>query len=191
MKGKDRCKILKEIRREIAEKNDIEFVTSDCKHKGDCLGTCPKCEAELRYLERELEKRQRLGKAVAVAGLTVSVALASAGCVDMETTAGDMLPDTGDIAPMEETLMGDLVAWVVPPISSITEENVMAEMGGYNRTNIRDAWSAYKNTQFEAEEEQQYSCDFYLTEDGTLIELMFDKNDALVGAEFRYEFYDE
>ena len=87
--------------------------------------------------------------------------------------------------------MGDRVAWVVPPISSITEENVMAEMGGYNRTNIRDAWSAYKNTQFEAEEEQQYSCDFYLTEDGTLIELMFDKNDALVGAEFRYEFYDE
>lgn len=41
MKGKDRCKILKEIRREIAEKNDIEFVTSECKHKGDGLGTRP------------------------------------------------------------------------------------------------------------------------------------------------------
>ena len=59
MKGKERCKILKEIRREIAEKNEIEFVTSECKHKGDCLGTCPKCEAELRYPERELEKREK------------------------------------------------------------------------------------------------------------------------------------
>ena len=59
MKGKKRCKILKEIRRQIAENNDIEFITSECKHQGDCLGTCPKCEAELRYLERELEKRQR------------------------------------------------------------------------------------------------------------------------------------
>ena len=188
MKGKERCKILKEIRREIAEKNDIEFVTSECKHKGDCLGTCPKCEEELRYLERELEKRQRLGKAVAVAGLTVSLTLSSAGCVDMGTTAGDMLPDTG-IEQIE--LEGDLVAWEVPQISSITEENVMAELGSYTRANIRDAWAAYRNTQFEAEEGQKNSCDFYLTEDRTLIELMFDENDALVGAEFRYECYDE
>ena len=72
MKGKERCKILKEIRAKIAEDNDIEFVTSECKHKGDCLGTCPKCEAELRYLEKELDKRRRMGKAVTVAGLAVS-----------------------------------------------------------------------------------------------------------------------
>ena len=112
MKGKERCKILKEIRREIAKNNDIEFVTSECQHKGDCTGTCPKCEAELRYLERELEKRQRLGKTVAVAGLAVSVTLAATGCVDFPTTAGDMMPDTqtevqrdGEIIPPE--LMGE------------------------------------------------------------------------------------
>lgn len=45
-RGKQTCKILKEIRRQIAEANDIEFVTSECRYKGDCLGTCPKCEAE-------------------------------------------------------------------------------------------------------------------------------------------------
>ena len=55
MKGKKRCKILKEIRQQIAQNNDIEFITSECKHQGDCPGTCPKCEAEVRYLERELE----------------------------------------------------------------------------------------------------------------------------------------
>ena len=71
--GKKRCKILKEIRRQIAENNDIEFITSECKHQGDCPGTCPKCEAEVRYLERELEKRMKLGKAVTVAGLAATI----------------------------------------------------------------------------------------------------------------------
>ena len=52
-KGKRTCKILKEIRKQIAQNNDIEFVTSECKHQGDCLGTCPKCEAELKDLGQE------------------------------------------------------------------------------------------------------------------------------------------
>ena len=41
-KGKRTCKILKEIRAQIAAENDIAFVTSECKHQGDCAGTCPK-----------------------------------------------------------------------------------------------------------------------------------------------------
>ncbi|MBE6550536.1 MAG: hypothetical protein E7665_00235 [Ruminococcaceae bacterium] len=82
MKGKERCKILKEIRQRIADENDIRFVTEECRHKGDCLGTCPKCESELRYLERELEKRRKLGKSVAIAGLTASIALSTTGCAD-------------------------------------------------------------------------------------------------------------
>ena len=40
-RGKQVCKILKDIRKQIAEENDIEFITSECKHKGDCAGTCP------------------------------------------------------------------------------------------------------------------------------------------------------
>ena len=43
-RGKQTCRILKEIRRQIAEVNDIEFITSECQYQGDCLGTCPKCE---------------------------------------------------------------------------------------------------------------------------------------------------
>ena len=42
--GKEKCRILKEIRAEIARANDIEWVVSECKHKGNCKGTCPKCE---------------------------------------------------------------------------------------------------------------------------------------------------
>ena len=85
--GKQTCKILKEIRKQIAAENDIKLVIEECTYQGDCLGTCPKCEAEVRYLERELEKRQRLGKAAVVAGLSVGLMAAS-------QTAFAQQPDT-------------------------------------------------------------------------------------------------
>lgn len=49
-RGKETCRILKEIRWQIAEANDIEFITSECRYKGDCLGTCPKCEDKVCFL---------------------------------------------------------------------------------------------------------------------------------------------
>lgn len=71
-RGKHTCKILKEIRRQIAEANGIEFMTSECRYKGDCLGTCPKCEAEVRYLEQQLRARSLAGKAIALAGISAA-----------------------------------------------------------------------------------------------------------------------
>ena len=78
--GKRTCKILKEIRQQIADKNDIEYVTSECTFQGECEGTCPKCEAELRYLENELNKRRQLGKVVAVAGISLGLASTFSAC---------------------------------------------------------------------------------------------------------------
>lgn len=72
VRGKQTCKILKEIRRQIADANGIEFVTSECRYKGDCPGTCPKCEAEVRYLEQQLRIRPLAGKAVALAGISAA-----------------------------------------------------------------------------------------------------------------------
>ena len=126
MTGKRKCKILKDIRRQIAADNDIAFVTEDCKYQGECSGTCPKCEAEVRYLEQELAKRQRAGKAVAVAGIAATILVSSAGCqasqtagAPLSTTAttqqelvdGEMLPPTmGEEVPATSipwpTLMG-------------------------------------------------------------------------------------
>ena len=79
-KGKATCKILKEIRKQIAQENDIAFVTSECKYQGDCAGTCPACEAEVRYLEEELRKRKQLGKTAIVAGISFGLAATFAGC---------------------------------------------------------------------------------------------------------------
>lgn len=73
--GKQTCKILKDIRRKIAEENDIEFITSECQYKGDCSGTCPKCESEVRYLEQQLRIRSLAGKAVKLAGVSAGVIL--------------------------------------------------------------------------------------------------------------------
>lgn len=84
MRGKDKCKALKEIRKQIAQENDIEYAVEECKYQGDCKGTCPKCEADLRYLENELMKRQKLGKTVAIAGVSATIfagALNMAGCI--------------------------------------------------------------------------------------------------------------
>lgn len=78
-RGKQTCKILKEIRRQIAEANGIEFVTQDCRYKGDCPGTCPKCEAEVRYLEQQLHARFIAGKAIALAGISAGMIFMS-GC---------------------------------------------------------------------------------------------------------------
>lgn len=90
MHGKAVCKILKDIRRQIAQENDIELITSECKHQGDCPGTCPKCEAEVRYLEDALRKRQQAGKAVAVAGVAAALLVGTAGCASYTTTEGDI-----------------------------------------------------------------------------------------------------
>lgn len=95
-RGKQTCKILKEIRRQIAEANGIEFATSECRYKGDCIGTCPKCEAEVRYLEQQLRARSLAGKAVTLAGI-------SAGMILMSGCSGTSSP-----TPTSDTLQGDM-----------------------------------------------------------------------------------
>ena len=71
MKGKQICKALKEIRLNIAKSNDIDYIPAECNHRGDCSGTCPQCEKEMRYIEQQLLRRQTLGKAAVVAGLAL------------------------------------------------------------------------------------------------------------------------
>lgn len=83
MLGKQKCRILKEIRQRIADENDIPFVTRECSFQGECRGTCPRCESELRYLERQLALRASLKKGVTVAALCAGMAglsFAASGC---------------------------------------------------------------------------------------------------------------
>ena len=116
--GKEKCRILKEIRAEIARQNDIEWVVSECKHKGNCKGTCPKCEQEVRDLEAALARRAALGKTVAVAGISAAISLSVTGCVNpfSQPTGGEpMAPMPGDVYVPTETAVSD--GEMLPPES--------------------------------------------------------------------------
>ena len=73
-RGKHICETLKGIRSEIAAANEIDYSPRECQHEGDCAGTCPACESEMRWLESQLRLRRSLGKAVTIAGLSLGAA---------------------------------------------------------------------------------------------------------------------
>ncbi len=62
--GKAKCEVLKEIRKQIAAANNIEYNTTECKFQGECSGTCPRCEQELAYLTEEIRKRKAAGMTI-------------------------------------------------------------------------------------------------------------------------------
>ena len=68
-KGKEICRTLKELRKRIAEANDIPYDIEECSYEGDCPGTCPKCEQEVDCLATSIEKREQEGKQVVLEGL--------------------------------------------------------------------------------------------------------------------------
>ncbi len=70
MSGKMKCTVLKEIRQKIAEVNHIPFESPDCRNEDDCYGTCPQCEAEVRYLEKYLCNLERRGIETHVDGIS-------------------------------------------------------------------------------------------------------------------------
>lgn len=76
-RGKDICKELKALRRRIADENHIPLETEECTYKGECCGTCPRCDAEVRYLEDALSHRLRMGKAAMVAGVALGLAVST------------------------------------------------------------------------------------------------------------------
>ena len=111
-----------------ADSQEVE----ECKHKGECKGTCPKCEADLKMLERELSLRHKIGKTVAIAGIAAGMMTMTTGCdIDDVTSAlkqivgieshnpvmGEMLPPEtgvieldGDVAvPQNDDWQGGLV----------------------------------------------------------------------------------
>ena len=114
-KGKSTCKLLKSIRQQIADANGISYRPKECHHKGDCTGTCPACEAEIRYLERELKARKGNGFGMKVAGIaagicaTVMPMTAAAQAVKSDSTANPPVQTTKK-APIKVVDLSDSCA---------------------------------------------------------------------------------
>lgn len=77
-KGKSLCKLLKKIRKQIAEANGIDYASRKCTFEGDCKGTCPACERELEYLESQLTMKRSMGVPIKIIGLSVALASGTA-----------------------------------------------------------------------------------------------------------------
>ncbi|KGF25657.1 carboxypeptidase-like regulatory domain-containing protein [Prevotella histicola] len=98
--GKEVCLILKGIRQKIADANGISYQPKECHHKGDCTGTCPACEAEIRYLERELKARKGNGFGMKVAGIAAGIC---ATVIPMTAAAQSVKPDSTANLPVQTT----------------------------------------------------------------------------------------
>jgi protein TonB len=117
MNGRDKCDILKQIRRDIADKNGIMLKISECTHKGDCVGTCPSCESEIAALEKALENRKKQGKKIILAGISAGIVAAScASCepyvqvkefgqklLGIESLQGDIAIESTDLEAISNT----------------------------------------------------------------------------------------
>ena len=114
-KGRSTCKLLKDIRQQIADANGISYQPKECHHKGDCAGTCPACEEEIRYLEQELKARKGNGFGMKVAGIaagicaTVMPMTAAAQAVKSDSTANPPVQTTKK-APIKVVDLSDSCA---------------------------------------------------------------------------------
>ena len=114
-KGRAICKVLKDIRQKIATENGISYHPEKCHHKGECTGTCPACEEEIRYLERELKARKGNGFGMKVAGIaagicaTVMPVTAAAQAVKSDSTATPPV-QTAKKAPIKVVDLSDSCA---------------------------------------------------------------------------------
>ena len=104
-KGKSTCKLLKDIRQQIADANGISYQPKECHHKGDCAGTCPACEEEIRFLERELKARKGNGFGMKVAGIAAGIC---ATVMPMTAAAQGVKPDSTANRPVHTAKKGDV-----------------------------------------------------------------------------------
>ena len=108
MRGKEVCRTLKEIRAEIARQNDIPWETKECGFEGECRGTCPRCEAEVRQLEEALAKRRRRVTLRGIAAGFVSALKRRRGADDEDAALED-LPDKEQRAGHGEMTLEELI----------------------------------------------------------------------------------
>ena len=104
-KGKSTCKLLKSIRQQIADANGISYQPKECHHKGDCAGTCPACEEEIRYLEHELKARKGNGIGMKVAGIAAGIC---ATVMPITAAAQGVKPDSTANRPVHTAKKGDV-----------------------------------------------------------------------------------
>ena len=118
--GKHICETLKKVRLDIARANGIKYTPRECHHEGDCKGTCPACESEMRFLEREIARKRSLGKAALVAGVSL-------GLTSFMATSCDQINQTiQSIVHSDDYIEGPLEGEILAP--DVEQDSVRAEL---------------------------------------------------------------
>ncbi len=100
--GKSICAALKQVRKRVADTNGIVYAPKECHFEGNCNGTCPACEAEVRYLEHQLNLLRKAGKAVTVMGVALGMTFTT-GC--KQGNSPKALQETQDSVKASENQM--------------------------------------------------------------------------------------
>ena len=94
---------MKSVRRAVAEANGIDLEIPECTFDGECSGTCPRCEAEVRMLEQALSARQRMAQKVAVLGVAAGLSF-----MGMPTASAQNItptpPSTSELYEMDSVM---------------------------------------------------------------------------------------
>ena len=129
--GKQKCEILRRIRMDIAERYGLRYNPTECTHEGDCSGTCPKCDAELKDLQRQLESR----------GITdidlVNTPIVQTDEDDIHILEGDV------VAPSEEGLVIITEGMPAPPNVYKEKKRVLykeCQIAGITFHDLKEVW---------------------------------------------------
>lgn len=87
-KGHNICDTLKAIRKQIADANGIDYSPEECHFTGECKGTCPKCEKDVKNLEHELRLRKKAGKTIKVVGVALEMIALATSIMSCSTQKG-------------------------------------------------------------------------------------------------------
>lgn len=131
--GKEKCEILRRIRQDVAERYGLQYTPSECKHPGDCSGTCPKCDAELEDLQRQLASR-----GISDIDLTnISIDIEHSEDDDIQILEGDVA------APSDDDLVTVTMGMPAPPYVYKDKRRVLykeCQIAGITFHDLRDVW---------------------------------------------------
>ncbi len=122
-RGKELCKLLKDVRVKIAAENDIEYTPVECTYQGDCRGTCPQCEAELRWIQHCLDRRVLAGKIVKVAGISAGILMMGSCGKGTANYNSDTVVDS--ISSESMLVSEDTIASDSPSVEPLTNVDVL------------------------------------------------------------------
>lgn len=94
--GKKICNALKEVRKRITDALGIPYEMDECHHKGECMGTCPKCDEETKYIQEQLDEREKCGLSTNIDNMIANEELKEIG-IQMKSAQRHIIDDRDTI----------------------------------------------------------------------------------------------